>query len=134
VLDVTRISRIRTNNTNRELYSRHSHAFVDSHYIRMHIKPLGDRVLIEPLHEERKKGRIILPDTVEKERSEKGKVVAVGPGNTDDKGKHVPMTIKKGDVVLFTKYGPNEIKITDSKGEEKEYLIAKLEDILAIIE
>ena len=95
----------------------------------MKIKPLGDRVLIEPLKEERKKGGIILPDTVDKERPEKGIVIAVGPGKKDENGKLILMNVKKGDKVLFTKYGPNEIKI-----EEKEYLIAREEDILAIIE
>lgn len=94
----------------------------------MKIKPLRDQVLLEPLKEERKKGGIILPDTVQKERPEKAKVVAVGPGKHED-GKLVPMSVKKGDVVLFTKYGPNEIKV-----DEKEYLIAREEDILAIIE
>jgi chaperonin GroES len=95
----------------------------------MKIKPLGDRVLIEPLREEKKKGGIILPETVDKERPEKGKVVAVGPGKKDDNGKLMPMNVKKGDIVLFTKYGPNELKL-----DEKEYLIAREEDILAIIE
>lgn len=95
----------------------------------MKIKPLGDRVLIEPLREEKKKGGIILPDTVEKERPEKGKIVAIGPGRIDENGKKIPMNVKKGDIVLFTKYGPNEIKV-----DEKEYLIAREEDILAIIE
>jgi len=95
----------------------------------MRIKPLGDRVLIEPLREEKKKGGIILPDTVEKERPQEGKVIAVGPGRVDDNGKKVPMNVKKGDRVLFTKYGPSEIKVDD-----KEYLIAREDDILAIIE
>ncbi len=95
----------------------------------MKIKPLGDRVLIEPLREEKRKGGIILPDTMEKERPEKGKIIAVGPGKVDDKGKKIPMNVKKGDTVLFTKYGPNEIKVG-----EKEYLIAREEDILAIVE
>ncbi len=95
----------------------------------MRIKPLGDRVLIEPLREEKRKGGIILPDTVEKERPEKGKIIAVGPGKIDDNGKKIPMSVKKGDKILFTKYGPNEIKVDD-----KEYLIAREEDILAIIE
>ncbi len=98
------------------------------------ITPLGDRVLIEPLREEKKYGSIILPDTVEKERSEKGRVVAVGAGKKDENGKTVPMLVKKGDVVLFSKYGPSEIKIADTKGQEKEYLIARQEDILATIE
>jgi chaperonin GroES len=95
----------------------------------MQIKPLGDRVLIEPLREEKKKGGIILPDTVEKERPQEGKVIAVGPGRVDDNGKKIPMNVKKGDRVLFTKYGPSEIKVDD-----KEYLIAREDDILAIIE
>lgn len=94
----------------------------------MKIKPLRDQVLIEPLKEEVKKGGIILPDTVTKERPEQGKVVATGPGRFED-GKVHPLTVKKGDVVLFTKYGPNMIKI-----DEKEYLIAKEDDILAIVE
>ena len=94
----------------------------------MKIKPLRDQVLIEPLKEEVKRGGIILPDTVTKERPEQGKVVAVGEGRWED-GKLVKSSVKKGDVVLFTKYGPNQIKI-----DEKEYLIAKEEDILAIVE
>lgn len=94
----------------------------------MKIKPLRDQVLLEPLKEEVKKGGIILPDTVHKERPEQGKVVATGPGKVVD-GKLQPLTVKKGDVVLFTKYGPNTIKMG-----EKEYLIAKEEDILAIVE
>ncbi|MEK7125145.1 MAG: co-chaperone GroES [Patescibacteria group bacterium] len=94
----------------------------------MKIKPLSDHILIEPLRHEVKKGGIILPDTVTKERPEKGKVVAVGPGKFED-GKLRPLSVKKGDTVLFTKYGPNELKIDD-----KEYLIAREDDILAIIE
>lgn len=101
----------------------------------MKIKPLRDHILIEPLKEERKKGGIILPETIEKERPEKGRVLAVGLGKVDQNGKRIPLEVKKGDIVLFTKYGPNEIKIEDKKtGKEVEYLIAKEEDILAIIE
>ena len=94
----------------------------------MKIKPLRDQVLIEPLKEEVKRGGIYLPDTAHKERPEQGKVVAVGEGKMVD-GKLQKLTVKKGDIVLFTKYGPNMIKI-----DEKEYLIAKEEDILAIVE
>ena len=93
------------------------------------IKPLSDHLLLEPLREEKKKGGIILPDTVDKERPEKGKVISVGPGKLNKDGKRVPMEIKKGQVVLFKKYGPDEIKVDD-----KEYLIAREEDILAIID
>jgi len=96
----------------------------------MKLKPLGDRVILEPLTEEKKsKGGIILPETVDKERPEKGRVIAVGEGKIDENGKRIKMNVKKGDVVLFTKYGPNEVKI-----DGKEYLIAKEEDILAILE
>ena len=91
------------------------------------ITPLSDHILIEPLKEERKKGGIILPETADKERQERGKVVAVGPGRVKD-SKRVALEVKRGDIILFTKYGPNEIKV-----DGKEYLIAKEEDILAII-
>jgi len=95
----------------------------------MNIKPLDDRVLIEPMSKEEKtKSGIILPDTAE-EKPEQGRVIAVGPGRIDSQGKRVPMTVEVGDIVLFTKYGPNELKI-----DNKEYLIAKEEDILAILE
>ncbi len=96
----------------------------------MNIKPISDHILIEPIKEEEKtKTGILLPETAEKERPEQGKVVAVGPGKKDKMGKAVPLEVKPGDKVLFQKYGPTEIKI-----EDKEYLVAKQEDILAIIE
>ena len=96
----------------------------------MNIKPLGDHVLIEPIKEEEKtKAGIFLPDTANKEKSEEGKILAVGPGKKTDDGKIVMMSVKAGDKVLFSKYGPNEIKV-----EGKEYLIATENDILAIIE
>jgi len=96
----------------------------------MQIKPLSDHVLIEPIKEEEKtKTGILLPDTAEKERPEQGRVVAVGPGKKDETGKIISLEVKAGDRVLFTKYGPSEIKV-----EGKEYLIAKEEDILAILE
>lgn len=97
----------------------------------MNIKPLHDRVLIEPLKEKggKTKSGIYLPETIGKERPEQGTIVAVGPGKFDEDGNRIPMTVKKGDLVLFTKYGPNEIKVDD-----KEYLIAREEDILAILD
>ncbi|MCX7591931.1 MAG: co-chaperone GroES [Kiritimatiellae bacterium] len=95
----------------------------------MNIKPLGDRVLVEPVEEkEVKKGGIIIPDTA-KERPQEGRVVAVGTGKRDDKGNLIPLTVKKGDMVLMPKYGGTEVKIDD-----KEYQIIREEDILAIIE
>ena len=96
----------------------------------MNIKPLSDHILIEPIEEEEKtKTGIFLPETAEKERPEQGKVIAVGPGRKTSSGKVIPVEVKPGQKVLFTKYGPSEIKVGD-----KEYLIAKQEDILAIIE
>jgi chaperonin GroES len=96
----------------------------------MKLKPLRDHVILEAMKEDEKtKGGIVLPDTASKERPEQGKVVAVGPGRVNLKGQRVPMELKKGDTVLFSKYGPNEVKV-----EGKEYLVAKEEDILAILE
>ena len=96
----------------------------------MTIKPLSDHILIEPIKEEEKtKAGIFLPDTVSKEKSEQGKVIAVGPGKKTDEGKIIPLSVKPGDKVLFQKYGPSEIKV-----DGKEYLIAREEDILAVIE
>ncbi len=95
----------------------------------MKIKPLSDYILIEPLKEEEKtKSGIILPETADKEQPQEGKVVAVGPGKQVKSGSRLPMEVKVGDRVLFRKYGPDEIKVDD-----KEYLIAKQEDILAIL-
>ena len=96
----------------------------------MKIKPLADYVLIESVKEEEKtKSGILLPDSVEKEKPEQGRIVAVGPGKKDKKGEFMPMSVEAGQKVLFSKYGPNEIKV-----DGKEYLIAKEEDLLAVIE
>ncbi|PIR41598.1 MAG: co-chaperone GroES [Candidatus Yanofskybacteria bacterium CG10_big_fil_rev_8_21_14_0_10_46_23] len=95
----------------------------------MKLKPLRDQVILEPVREEKKKGGIILPDTADKERPEQGKVIAVGPGRLNDKGERIAPEVKKGDFVIFTKYGPHEVKV-----EEKEYLIAEEKDILAIVD
>ncbi len=95
----------------------------------MNIKPLGDRVLVEPKEEtEEQKGGIIIPDTA-KEKPQEGKVVSVGTGKVDDEGKKIPFNVKKGDRVLMPKYGGTEVKIDD-----KEYQILREEDILAVIE
>jgi len=95
----------------------------------MKIKPLGDRVIVEPLEQkEVKKGGIIIPDTA-KEKPQEGKVIAVGPGKIDEDGKKIPMDVKVGDKVLYGKYSGTEIKI-----DNKEYLIMHQDDILGIIE
>ena len=94
----------------------------------MKIRPLQDRILVERIEEEVKKGGIIIPDSA-KEKPQQGKVIAVGPGRFDEDGKRIPMEVKKGDVILFGKYSGNEIRI----GEE-EHLIMREDDVLAVIE
>lgn len=95
----------------------------------MTVKPIGDRVLVQPLEEQEvKKGGIIIPDSA-KEKPQEGKVIAVGTGKTDDNGKKVPFEVKKGDKVLISKYGGTEIKI-----DGENYLIMREDDILGIIE
>jgi len=96
------------------------------------IKPLGDRVLIEISGTDEgttSPGGIIIPETVDKERPEQGVVVAVGEGRIDDGGKLIPLRVKKGQKVIFSKYGPDEIKVDD-----REYLIVSESQILAILE
>ncbi len=93
------------------------------------IVPLGDRVLVKPMEKEKKtKSGIIIPDTVDKERPEMGRVIAVGEGKVGDDGKVIPIRVKVGSTVLFAKYGPDEVKIDD-----EEYLIVSESNILAII-
>jgi chaperonin GroES len=95
----------------------------------MNVKPLGDRVLVQPIEQEEvKKGGIIIPDTA-KEKPQEGKIVAVGPGKRDDNGKIIPMDVKKNDRVLYSKYGGTEIKI-----DGKDYLIMREDDILGVLE
>ena len=94
----------------------------------MSIRPLGDRVLVLPIEQDEvKKGGIIIPDTA-KEKPQEGKIVAVGPGKHED-GKLVPMNVKKGDRVLYSKYGGTEIKI-----DGKDHLIMREDDILGIVD
>lgn len=93
--------------------------------------PLGDRVIIRPFSVEdlnKTKSGIIIPDTVSKESPEQGEVLAVGPGRLGDDGKRMPMSIKKGDKVVFSKYAYEEVKI-----DEEKYYILKEENILAVI-
>ncbi len=92
------------------------------------VKPIGDRVLVEPLDEkETVKGGIIIPDTA-KEKPQEGKIVAVGTGKTDDNGKKIEFVVKVGDKVLFSKYGGTEIKVDDTS-----YLIMREDDILGVL-
>jgi chaperonin GroES len=95
----------------------------------INLKPLGDRVLVEPVEEkETKKGGIIIPDSA-KEKPTEGIVRALGTGKTDDNGKKVPFEVKVGDRVLVSKYGGTEIKL-----DGKEYKILSSDDILGVIE
>ena len=95
----------------------------------MKIKPLNDRVLVLREDEKQKSaGGIIIPDTA-KEKPQRGKIVAVGPGKMGDDGKRISMEVKKGDPVLFAKYAGTDIKL-----EGVEHVIMREEDILSIIE
>lgn len=90
------------------------------------LQPLGDRVVVQPSEEEEvSKGGIILPDTA-KEKPQRGMIIAVGPGRLDEEGKRIPMEVKKGDKVIYSKYAGSEIKQDD-----KEVLILRESDILA---
>jgi len=92
------------------------------------LKPLGNRVILEPVEQEEvTSGGIVLPETA-KEKPQKGKVLAVGPGERDDDGKFIPMDVKEGDIVLFAKYSGTEIKV-----EGKKLLILRESDLLAIV-
>ena len=95
----------------------------------INLKPLGDRVLVEPVEEkETKKGGIIIPDTA-KEKPTEGIVRALGTGKLDDNGKKIPFEVKVGDRVLVSKYGGTEVKL-----DGKEYKLLNSDDILAIVE
>ena len=95
----------------------------------MKVKPLHDRILVKRIEEgEQVVGGIIIPDTA-KEKPQQGKVVAVGAGKIDDKGKRVPLDVKDGDTILFGKYSGQEIKI-----DGEEHLIMREDEVLAVIE
>jgi chaperonin GroES len=92
------------------------------------LRPLGDRVVIQPTpREEMTKSGIVLPDTA-KEKPQEGKILAAGPGRLTDEGKREPMDVKEGDIVLYAKYAGTEFKV-----EGEELLIVSQKDILAIV-
>lgn len=94
----------------------------------INIKPLGDRVLVQPIEEkEVKKGGIIIPDSA-KEKPQEGVIVALGSGKKDDEGKVIPFEVKKGDKVLYSKYGGTEVTIDGEK-----FLLMREDDILGVI-
>ncbi|HAD07768.1 MAG: co-chaperone GroES [Bellilinea sp.] len=95
----------------------------------VNLKPLGSRVVVEPIEQEEvTAGGIVLPETA-KEKPQKGVVLSVGPGDRDEDGKRIPMDVKEGDTVLFAKYAGTEIKV-----EGKKLLILRESDLLAIVE
>jgi chaperonin GroES len=92
------------------------------------LRPLGDRVVIEPLEqEERTEGGLFIPETA-KEKPQKGTIIAVGEGRRDDDGKRIPMDVEVGQIILFAKYGGTEIKLDSQK-----LLILKESDVLAVL-
>jgi chaperonin GroES len=94
----------------------------------MKINPLNDRVIVTRVEQEQKTaGGIIIPDTA-KEKPQEGKIVAVGPGKRDDDGKRIPLEVKEGDRILFSKYAGTEIKI-----DGKEHIFMREDDILGIL-
>jgi len=96
----------------------------------LNLKPLADRVIVEPMEQEEKTALgIILPETA-KEKPQKGTVVAVGPGARDDQGKVTPLDVKVGDVVIFARYAGTEFKL----GTDKTVLILRESDVLAVVE
>jgi chaperonin GroES len=98
-------------------------------YMAMTLKPLGSRVVVEPIEQEDvTAGGIVLPETA-KEKPQKGKIISVGAGDRDESGKRIAMDVKAGDTVLFAKYSGTEIKI-----DGKKLLILRESDILAIVE
>ena len=95
----------------------------------LNLRPLGDRLIVEPIEQEDTTASgIILPETA-KEKPQRGKVLAAGPGRRDDEGKRIEMDVKEGDTVLYAKYAGTEVKLDDTK-----YLIFKETDVLAIVE
>jgi chaperonin GroES len=94
----------------------------------MTLKPLGDRVVVEPIEQEEiTAGGIVLPETA-KEKPQRGTVIAAGPGARDDEGKHVALDVQAGDIVLFAKYAGTEFKV-----DGKKLLILRENDLLAIV-
>lgn len=93
------------------------------------IKPLEDRILVQPLEAETTTASgLVIPDTA-KEKPQEGRVLATGPGRIDDKGNRVPLDVKEGDVVIFSKYGGTEVRYNNT-----DYLLLNARDILAVVE
>jgi len=97
---------------------------------KINLRPLADRLIVEPIEQEEKTASgIILPETA-KEKPQEGKVLAVGPGRKDEEGERIPMDVKEGDRVLYAKYAGTEVKLPD----DRKVLVLKESDVLAIVE
>jgi len=97
---------------------------------KINLKPLADRLIVEPIEqEETTASGIILPETA-KEKPQEGKVLAVGPGRKDEEGERIPMDVKEGDRILYAKYAGTEVKLPD----DRKVLVLKESDVLAIVE
>lgn len=92
------------------------------------IRPLGDRVVVKVIKQEKTAGGIVLPETAQ-EKPQLGEVIAAGPGRLDDKGARLPMDVKKGDRILFAKYAGTEVKL-----DGEDYLLLSEKDVLGIVE
>jgi chaperonin GroES len=96
----------------------------------MQLRPINDHIVVKALPAEATSlSGIIIPETVDKDRPERGEVLAVGPGRTTENGQRVPLEVKPGDKIIFKKYAPDQVKI-----DQVEYLIIKAEDVMAVIE
>lgn len=96
----------------------------------MHLKPVGNHLVLKPVDQETTTASgIIIPETVDKERPEKGEVLAVGPGKIQENGQRAPIDVTVGQTVIFKKYAPDEFEI-----DGKKFLIITAEDVMAVIE
>lgn len=96
----------------------------------MNLKPLSDHLIVKPVQGDQKtKSGIVLPDTIDKEKPERGEVIAVGEGRVLDNGNRLPMSVKVGNKILFKKYSPDEIKV-----DGEEYLVLSESDVMAILD
>jgi len=94
------------------------------------LRPLADHIIVRPKKEDEvHKSGLIIPDSVSKERPQEGEVIAVGPGKRDESGKRIEPDVKSGDIVLFAKYGPTEVKV-----EDEDLLVLSESDVLAVVE
>jgi chaperonin GroES len=96
----------------------------------MKLTPISDHIVVKPITaEEKSVSGIIIPDTVNKERPERGEVIAVGPGRELENGSRSKMEVQPGQTVLFKKYAPDEVKINN-----EEFLLIRMEDVMAVVE